>query len=127
MKKSILYLATVFTFLFSCSDDDSSDTQENNNPETPEAEIPDTPKAINLKLVNNSTFGNIITDGEGKSLYFFSKDTKATSECNGDCEAIWPIFYTKELNLGEGLNSENFGVITRKDGKKQNTFKALCF
>ena len=78
---------------------------------------------LSVQISNNETFGDILTDGEGYSLYFFAKDTKSTSLCNGGCLANWPAFYKEELVLGEGLDATYFGVITREDGSKQNTYK----
>lgn len=117
MKKSILLLFVSISLLFSCSDDDST-------VET----IPDPGTAQNtevstVKLAKNDTFGNILTDANGMSLYFFSKDTKEVSECSNGCKAAWPVFYTKSLKVDKGLEASDFGVITREDGDKQNTYK----
>ncbi len=120
MKKSIL-IAVVSTFtFFSCSTDTDTaidTTIIEPNPTTPVTD------GVSVKLANNATFGNIITDAAGKSLYFFSKDADGNSACSGGCANAWPIFYTKELKLDAGLEMADFGVITRADGTKQNTFK----
>jgi len=105
---SMLFIATLFN-LQSCSDDD-----ETTNPE---------PAAKKVQLANNSTFGKILTDSEGKSLYFFSKDTKDTSECSGGCADIWPIFYEENITVTSGLDTGDFDTITRADGEKQTTYK----
>ncbi len=115
MKRFILSLCALSFIMTSCEDDNSDTSSNQNNP--------DTPVVVDVLLTNNSTFGNIITDTDGNTLYFFSKDTKDTSECNGGCAEAWPIFYKAELTLGEGLDANNFGVITRQDGSKQNTYK----
>lgn len=33
-----------------------------------------------------------LTDANGKSLYTFDKDTLNTSNCDADCQEIWPLF-----------------------------------
>jgi predicted lipoprotein with Yx(FWY)xxD motif len=76
-----------------------------------------------LKISSNSTFGNILTDGNGKSLYFFAVDANGTSGCTGDCEKIWPVFYAKDATLPSGINAADVATITRPDGSKQTTFK----
>jgi len=80
-------------------------------------------KTDGVVLTSNATFGNIITDNEGRSLYFFFNDAAAGSSCTGDCLVAWPLFYEDSLSIGAGLDASDFGVITRSDGKKQSTFK----
>lgn len=76
-----------------------------------------------VRLSDDATFGKILTDSEGNSLYFFSKDTKETSLCTGGCVDIWPIFYEENLTLDSGLEISDFSTITRTDGVKQTTYK----
>ncbi|MBQ4819414.1 hypothetical protein [Aquimarina sp. MMG016] len=112
MKKSIFLLFASITLLYSCSSDDSD---QQPNPE---------PLASTVKLADNATHGKILTDTNGMSLYFFSRDTKGESACNSDtCLGAWPIFYTNNLVLDEGLEAADFGTITRADGEKQTTYK----
>lgn len=110
MKKSILFLLLLTSLSFvGCSSDD--------NPDTPQQE------KFAVQLADNATFGKILTDSEGKSLYFFSNDTKDNSNCSGGCKDNWPIFYSEKLTLGNGLTASDFGTITRPDGEKQTTYK----
>ncbi|WP_271767806.1 hypothetical protein [Aquimarina algiphila] len=111
MKNSIFLLLISITVLYSCSSDDSD------SPSNPE------PEANAVQLVSNTTFGNILTDADGKSLYFFSRDSKGTSACSDGCIANWPIFYANNLTLDTGLETSDFGEITREDGEKQTTYK----
>lgn len=110
MKKIInLVLFSVITLAsISCSDDDN---------EQPTVE------KIAIRLTNSATYGSVLTDTEGKALYFFSKDTKDNSVCDGNCESLWPIFYAENLTIDNGLELADFSVITRPDGQKQTTYK----
>lgn len=102
---SMLFIAALFS-LQSCKDDDP------------------TPEPVKrVLLANNATFGNILTDSQGKSLYFFSKDTKNTSECSGGCVTNWPIFYDANITVAAGLDINDFSTITRADNAKQTTYK----
>ena len=74
-------------------------------------------------LTSNSSFGNILTDNNGRSLYFFFNDADSISTCTGGCATIWPVFYAANLTYGSGLSASDFGVITRTDGTKQTTYK----
>ena len=76
-----------------------------------------------VQLSTDSELGSILTDSDGNTLYFFSKDTKDTSVCLGGCADIWPIFYSGDLVVGSGLNAADFATITRTDGELQTTYK----
>jgi predicted lipoprotein with Yx(FWY)xxD motif len=76
-----------------------------------------------IKLTADANFGNILTDSNGRSLYFFFNDAGSGSNCTGGCAAIWPIFYVSGPGFGTGLSTTDFAVITRSDGTKQTTYK----
>lgn len=78
---------------------------------------------VNVMLSSDAALGNILVDGNGNSLYFFSKDTKQTSECVDGCLDAWPIFYDANIEVSSDLDANDFGVITRADGSKQTTYK----
>lgn len=108
--KTFLTIATVAsTIMVACSDDD--------NPTPPE------PKP-GVQIANNATLGKIMTDSAGRTLYFFSDDTKDSSTCYGGCLAAWPVFYVANPTFGDtSLHAADFGVTTRRDGSKQTTYK----
>ena len=110
--KEVAYLFMAFMFLLqSCSNDDG------------ETYVDPEPSGVAVQLSNNSTLGSILADSDGNTLYFFSKDTKDTSECLGGCADIWPIFYSENLTVGNGLNASDFETITRAEGELQTTYK----
>ncbi|WP_239540785.1 hypothetical protein [Spongiivirga citrea] len=116
MKNLILFTLTL-GLLFSCSDDDYG-----SDPVDPPVDPP-VSEANAVRLANNATFGSVMTNSEGFTLYFFAPDTKDESNCNGTCEGAWPAFYAETLTLDNGLNASDFGEITRNDGSKQTTYK----
>ena len=77
----------------------------------------------NVQLKQSTTLGSILTDVNGKTLYFFSNDANGQSACSGGCATTWPIFYVDAPNLPAGLTGSDFGSITRADGKPQTTYK----
>ncbi len=111
MKKIFLFL--LLTFLISaCSSDDSTDF------------IPETPEAENLvKLRTDATFGSVLTDSEGFTLYFFAPDSKGDANCLGNCANAWPTFFEASLTIDDGLDLNDFATITRSDGAQQTTYK----
>ena len=89
---------------FSCSDDDSTN--------------------IGLvSLQSNSTLGDILVDGNGRTLYFFTKDVSGESLCTGGCLNDWPVYYAPDLQPGPGIDLSDFTTITRSDGASQTAYK----
>ncbi len=116
--KNLFFLATLFTLLVGCSDD-SSDVIDTDDI----IDVIDNNDNNAVQLKTDATFGSILTDSEGFTLYFFAKDIADTSNCTDGCLANWPAFYEADLSLDAGLNPDDFGVITRADDTKQNTYK----
>jgi predicted lipoprotein with Yx(FWY)xxD motif len=85
----------------------------------------DTPVKVltGVQISTNTRLGNVLTDNNGFSLYFFSKDVAGTSTCVDACAITWPVFYKENPSIGAGLLATDFAVITRTDGSKQNTYK----
>jgi len=79
--------------------------------------------SADVQLRKDTEFGNIITDRNGNSLYFFSRDADGTSACSGGCLNNWPVFYVENMQISQGLNPDYFGSITRADGTMQTTYK----
>ncbi|MEQ8471565.1 MAG: hypothetical protein RIC35_10280 [Marinoscillum sp.] len=91
---------------------------ENSDPE-PKDEEPDN----EILLSTDATLGNIITDGAGVTLYFFSNDVSGESACLDGCLSKWPIFYLENPEFGTGLDAADFGTITHTNGEMQTTYK----
>lgn len=78
---------------------------------------------LNLTMTSNTTFGNILTDGNGRTLYFFAIDADGNSGCTGGCELAWPVYYAGNETAPAGITATDMATITRADGKKQTTYK----
>jgi len=76
-----------------------------------------------VQLSANAKLGNVLTDNNGRSLYFFAKDVAGASVCVDGCAINWPPFYKENPSIGTGLSATDFAVITRTDGNKQTTYK----
>ena len=83
---------------------------------------PPTPKH-DIRLATDAKLGSILTDSNGNTLYFFSIDADGQSGCTGGCLTAWPVFFKSSPTLDSGLNSADFGTITRTDGASQTTYK----
>jgi predicted lipoprotein with Yx(FWY)xxD motif len=108
----LVALGLLMAVNFSCSDDDDDPTP--------------TPVTNDVQLKDNATLGKILTDKDGKTLYFFSKDATGASACSGNCVTNWPIYAVADLatmKVDAGLDKADFANITRADGKPQTTYK----
>lgn len=76
-----------------------------------------------IKLSDDATLGEVLTDANGVTLYVFSKDVAGASTCLEGCLDSWPIFYASEAEIGTGLESADFGTITHPNGASQTTYK----
>ncbi len=121
MKKVFLTVMVAF-FAISCSSDDSY----GNDPQpVPEEEGTDDPVDVenSVRLATDATFGSVLTNAEGFTLYFFAPDSKGDSNCVDGCLAAWPAFNPSQLSFDSGLDANDFAKITRTDGGEQVTYK----
>ena len=64
-----------------------------------------------------------LADGKGMALYLFTKDTADLNSCQGACLTNWPVFYSDNLLLSNGVMAKDFGAFVRSDGTKQLTYQ----
>ncbi|MCX4451313.1 hypothetical protein [Streptomyces sp. NBC_01789] len=73
--------------------------------------------------VKNGTYGKMLVDQKGRTLYLFEKDTKNKSQCKGDCAKAWPPFIAKTApTAGDGLKKDLLKTTKRDDASKQVTY-----
>jgi predicted lipoprotein with Yx(FWY)xxD motif len=72
-------------------------------------------------MVAGSDLGQILVDGEGRTLYLFIPDEAAGKPtCYDACAASWPPLLAEgEITVGEGLDDSDFSTATRTDGGEQ--------
>src|SRR5829696_2345639 len=67
--------------------------------------------------IASTDLGDILVDGEGRTLYAFTPD-ESTGEptCYEDCAAAWPpLVSSGEITVGEGLDDTDFTTVPRTD------------
>jgi len=62
----------------------------------------------------------VLTNAEGRTLYWFAPDTATRSACYGTCAAYWPPV-RGAVTAGPGVTGR-LGTITRSDGPAQATY-----
>jgi len=89
----------------------------------PASEAPSEAAAATVALGDNA-LGQIVVDGEGKTLYVFVPDDAGDSTCYDDCATAWPPLTVEGTpGAGEGLAATDLGTTARTDGTTQVTFK----
>ena len=78
-----------------------------------------------LAVTSNSTLGQIVTTGSGRTVYRFDLDTSSPSKsnCSGSCATYWPpvLVTGSGMPAVTGVSSSLLGEVTRADGSKQLT------
>lgn len=69
-------------------------------------------------MLADSSLGQIIVDGAGKTLYMFTPDEAGTPTCYDQCATAWPPL-TGEATAGTGLDASKITLVDRTDGSKQ--------
>jgi predicted lipoprotein with Yx(FWY)xxD motif len=89
--------------------------------EAPASEAPASAATVELK-VSESSLGQIITDGAGKTLYGFTPDEPGTPTCYDDCATAWPPLRADDpasVTVGAGLDASKVTTVARTDGGMQ--------
>ncbi|MCZ4223682.1 hypothetical protein [Pedobacter rhodius] len=112
LKKNLLAIACIAMTFTACKKNSS--------------EEPTTPSASNnkgIQLAADAKFGTVLTDKDGKTLYFFSSDAAGVPTCTGGCETTWPLYYSADASTDLNLNKSEVGEVIRADGRKQSTYR----
>jgi predicted lipoprotein with Yx(FWY)xxD motif len=71
--------------------------------------------------VANSRLGDILVDGEGRTLYAFTKDQGDQSACSGECATNWPAL-TGTATAGTGAEAGLLSTAMQANGSSQVTY-----
>ena len=79
-----------------------------------------------VNTANLSGAGQILTDGNGFTLYVFTNDAVNQSTCSGTCATIWPpvLISNDQITIPSGLPG-TVGAIIRQDGTMQMTYNGM--
>jgi predicted lipoprotein with Yx(FWY)xxD motif len=76
-----------------------------------------------IVMVRKTSYGRILVDGRGLTLYLFTRDATPKSRCYGDCAKAWPPLVTKgKPRAGKGAKASLVGSTTRNGGRRQVTY-----
>jgi predicted lipoprotein with Yx(FWY)xxD motif len=71
----------------------------------------------------STSAGTVLTDGSGRAVYLWVKDTGDASACTGACAGAWPpVPATGTVTATGSATASDLGTTTRSDGTKQVTY-----
>ena len=70
----------------------------------------------------NPTYGSILTDADGSTLYTWEGDEPGDSYCADQCAAVWPPLLVSDSPVASSNLPGALGMIERDDGGLQATF-----
>ena len=71
----------------------------------------------------NSSFGRILVDRRGRTLYLFEKDKARRSACSGVCATYWPPLLASRATMpGSAVKGSLLSTIKRAGGARQITY-----
>ncbi|GAA2133755.1 COG4315 family predicted lipoprotein [Actinomadura napierensis] len=76
-----------------------------------------------IATAKTGNLGQVLVDGQGRTVYLFEKDTGGKSSCSGACAAVWPpVTTTAKPHAGSQAKASMLGTTSRSDGKTQVTY-----
>jgi predicted lipoprotein with Yx(FWY)xxD motif len=93
-----------------------------NAPATHASMTPPSGAAMVTIMTQSISSNTVLTNAQGRTIYWFAKDTPTTSNCTGSCASFWPpVIGTPSAASGTSL-PKGFGTITRPDGTIQAAY-----
>ncbi len=89
--------------------------------QTSNAQVP----AATVQVASNDSLDAYLTDGNGRTLYYFFNDAPdGSSSCYDPCTNRWLPFLTgEEAAAGEGVEASSLSTADREDNTTQVTYK----
>lgn len=102
---------------------DIGDTDDTGNGDTGAEPGPGSPGLVTDRLTAKKVprMGGVVTDATGWVLYRFDKDSRAESNCTGDCARVWPPVLADQTLELSGIGTAEVSTIERADGGRQVT------
>jgi predicted lipoprotein with Yx(FWY)xxD motif len=74
--------------------------------------------AVSIKVAMSGA-GSFLTDGHGRTLYLFTRDTGNMSSCTGGCASVWPaVTGSTAAQVGTGASASLLGTASNAGGQQ---------
>jgi predicted lipoprotein with Yx(FWY)xxD motif len=136
LKKPLWLLILVAVILTACQPDSPTPAATDPAPTTPPtaeatAELPatgeqSTAPGVGIEVATHPSFGEILVDSEGMTLYMFTVDEPNQSNCDEGCLQVWPPLLAEgEVDAGDGVDPTLIGTGTMLDGRSIVTYNEM--
>ena len=72
---------------------------------------------VSVQVATNPQLGEILVDGNGMTLYMYTKDEADKSNCAGGCLEAWPpLLADGTVIAGDGVDANLLGETALADG-----------
>jgi predicted lipoprotein with Yx(FWY)xxD motif len=108
--------------LTACASDEEPAAKD--DPSTSESAPDESTAEVKLATAEVGDLGDVVVDGDGRTLYMFDQDTAdpPKSNCDGECAAKWPpVIAGSGTPEVDGIDASLVGTVTRSDGEEQVT------
>ncbi len=134
VRSRLAVLPLIVLVMAACSSESGSSTAPESEGAAPPQSVAAAPSAAAggdaSVLVADSDLGQILTDADGNTIYYFANDSAGTSTCADDCLANWPPVPAEGTpTAGDGVTAE-LGTTQATDGTTMltvNGFPAYYF
>jgi predicted lipoprotein with Yx(FWY)xxD motif len=84
------------------------------------AHKPTAPASDPAVRVAKTKLGQVLVDGQGRTLYLYVKDHGTKSACSTACEHVWPpATVSRTPQAGPGITAAKLTTIRRPDSRRQ--------
>ena len=82
-------------------------------------------ESVLIKVRSDNQFGKILTDIDGRALYFYANDSFGNGISIDSCSEMWKVFNVdlKIETISSELDINDFKIIIRADGRRQISYK----
>lgn len=123
LQSSTLVTASGLTGLSGCTGSTDGDTPTDTTTITQSPTSSPSPEGsdVTVSVDTHERFGDILTDGEGRTLYLLTADPEGESVCTGDCAEAWPPLTVESPGAieAEPAVEASLGTVERDDGSLQ--------
>jgi predicted lipoprotein with Yx(FWY)xxD motif len=102
--------------LAACGSDGSTSTASGEGTTMSKPAASSSAKAT-VSTASSDEYGDILVDGDGRTLYLFEKDQGTTTACTGPCASNWPAFVDATPVAGDGVDQAK---LSTADGEAPN-------
>jgi predicted lipoprotein with Yx(FWY)xxD motif len=123
MPRKLLFLAGAALLLLAACSNNTTSTPPAAGGSSSSSSSGSTMSGDTVQAAHDATYGAILTDAQGHTLYQFDQDHGTTSSCTASCASTWPaLTVTGSATAGTGVDASLLGTAKQPNGTTQVTY-----